>query len=126
MSLVGHKQTPPTISYLFHKRTLPMETSDARLFKLWSVGFRTLSFGVVVLGALATLFGAGIAVVASVSRGASTPGLSFGSGVLFSAAGVVFVMIGNRGRKIRRREDLVAEIDQTAKDRDKLEQLINR
>ncbi|SRR5579871_851881 len=103
-----------------------MGPSETLTFRLWSLGFRALSLGVLVLGALAALVGAITVALAFFPRAASIPGVSFGRGVFFMIVGVLFVVIGARGIRIRTRDDIVADFEQTASDRDRLERWINR
>jgi hypothetical protein len=103
-----------------------MESPDPIMVRLWFLGFRVLSVGVLVMGALAAVVGVVTAVVSLLPRTKPTPGLTFGSGVLFTVVGVTFVLIGIRGLKMRTRRDLDADIAKTASDRDSLERWINR
>lgn len=103
-----------------------MESSDPILIRLWFLGFRALSLGAMVMGALAAVAGATIAVLSLLPRTRQSRGLTFGYGVLFIAVGVTFVLIGVRAFKMRKRLDLDADVSKSARDRDSLERWINR
>jgi hypothetical protein len=103
-----------------------MKSPDSLLFRLWSLGFRTLSLGLVLMGALAAIIGALLAFLVIVRRLPPTTGFSLGLSLLFVVVGVVFVLIGTRGFRIRTSRDLKADIAQTTGDRDGLERWINR
>jgi hypothetical protein len=103
-----------------------MDSPDPILIRLWFLGFRVLSLGALVMGALAAVAGVIVAVVSLLPRTQPSPGLTFSYGVLFIVGGVTFVLIGVRGFKMRTRRDLDADISKTASDRDSLERWINR
>ncbi len=96
------------------------------LVRLWSLTFRTLTLGVLVIGALAAVVGVVIAAAALVPRTQPTPSLSFGHGILSIALGLAFAVIGVRGLKIWTRRVVDAEISKTSSDRERLERWINR
>jgi hypothetical protein len=103
-----------------------MDSPDPILIRLWFLGFRALSLGALVMGALAAVAGVIVAVASLLPRAQPSPDLNFGYGVLFIIGGVTFVLIGVRGFKMRTRRDLDADISKTASDRDSLERWINR
>lgn len=103
-----------------------MASPDPIVFRLWLIIFRTLSLGMLVMGALATIGGAIIAVAAVLPEAQRIPGVSLGYGVLSIVVGVTFVVIGFRGFKMRTRRDLETDMSKTASDREKLERWINR
>jgi hypothetical protein len=103
-----------------------MNSRDPLLFTLWLLGFRSLCFGLVVMGTLAALGGVLVAVVSLLPGTRPIQGLSIGYGALFIVVGVTFAIIGVCGIRIRTRRDLDQDIEQTASDRAKLERWINR
>ena|ERR1700758_445679 len=102
-----------------------MEQSDPLVFRLWSLGFRALALGLLVLGTLVAVVGALVFAVALIRGLPSSSHMSIGEGAIMLIGGMLFAEIGRRGLKIRSRKDLDADIEQTAKDRDRLEQWIN-
>jgi membrane protein implicated in regulation of membrane protease activity len=94
--------------------------------RLWILGFRILSLGALVTGALVAVVGVFVAVVSVLPKTQQSPGLTFSYGVLFIVVGTIFVLIGIRDFQIRTRRDLDADISKTAGDRDSLERWINR
>jgi hypothetical protein len=103
-----------------------MEKVDPRLFKVWSLAFRTWSFVVMIFGSLAALVGAAMTVAALIPSVHAKLNLSFWGGIFIAVMGVLVAMTGSRGMRIRKQEDLAADMDQTAKDRDRFENWINR
>jgi hypothetical protein len=103
-----------------------MDSPDSFLFRLWLLGFRTLSLGLVAMGVLATIVGTALAVLVVARHLPPSSGFSLGTSLIFVLVGVTFVLIGVRGFRIRKRRDLGADIAQTASDRDKLVRRINR
>jgi cytochrome c biogenesis factor len=103
-----------------------MDSPDPILIRLWFLGFRVLSLGVLVMGALAAVAGVIVAVVSVLPRTQPSHGLTLSYGVLFIVGGAAFVLIGVRGFRMRTRRDVDADISKTASDRDSLERWINR
>jgi hypothetical protein len=64
-----------------------MDSPDPLLIRLWFLGFRVLSLGALVMGALVALAGVIVAVVSILPRTQPSPGLTFGYGVLFIVVG---------------------------------------
>jgi membrane protein implicated in regulation of membrane protease activity len=104
----------------------PMDSPDPIKARLWILGFRILSLGALVMGALVAVVGIFVAVVSVLPKTLQSPGLTFSYGVLFIVVGATFVLIGIRGFQMRTRHDLDADISKTAGDRDRLERWINR
>ena len=98
---------------------------DPLLSRLRMLTFRVLSLGLIVLGSLAVLVAVATAAVLAIS-GRSAPGFSLGTSAIFFVAGSAFALIGIRGFRMKRRQELLDDITQTASDRDTLERWINR
>jgi hypothetical protein len=107
-----------------------MNSRDPPLVRLWCLAFRALCLGMLLIGALAVVVGAVIAVVSLLSLAPPVPGLSLGYWFLFATVGLAFAGSASAVLKCARgaiwRRDMEADISKTASDRDRLEQWINR
>jgi hypothetical protein len=87
------------------------------LFKLWLLGFRTLSFACVCLGSVGAL-----AFVVS----AFLPGQSVAIDLFAAAMAALIAVVGMKGLAIRYRDDMDRDISALRERRDKFERWINR
>src|ERR1700761_469265 len=101
-----------------------MDARDPPLFRLWPLFFRTLCFGMLLMGTVVAA--AGAIAVAILYTSHTVAGFSLGTGLLFIAGCATFSVAGFRGFKLRSRLNVEAEISKTADDREKLEQWVNR
>src|SRR5262245_15945063 len=87
------------------------------LFKLWLLGFRTLSFACVCLGSVGAL---------AFAVSAFLPGQSVAMDLFAAAMAALIAVFGMKGLAIRSRDEVDRDISALGERRDKFERWINR